>query len=227
MSAVVDTSKFNAAFKQYLRITSRTMVDALNGKMRDWMFKAAEYGPFNAEASPGDYARNRSQAYITHKTKQRYGENPPGSSKGRRIRESGRAYKRKGNTLGPGQVWNMVMRNKVARRLRKRHSGLRGYMASAFIRTALKFAKTGASKVAGKRDKIPRTIPTGGVITPATPARLVAMTRPHWAAKNSDDARKKESLAMRAVQIGFAEVLNDMINHTAKKMREAGKAVSA
>lgn len=225
----VDTSRYNAALKKYLTVTSRTASDAVNGKMRDLLLNAAAYGPFNnTEFSPGDYKRNRSHPYITFKTIQRFGQNPPGSARVRAEKKNGGFRKNKGNVLGPGQKWNMVMRNVVARGLRKRHNGQRGYMSSAFIKAALMFAPIGSRKP-GKRSKkrYYGKNTDGRAAMYATPRNLAAMSVMMWNAKSAVDAARKEELARMAINKAVNLEADDMEQYLARKLSQAAKSVSA
>jgi len=222
VSVTVDMSKFQDTFKRYALVTSRDMATALNGKHRDIMFNSVVYGPnFNTEHSAEDYARNRRPEYITFKTIKKHGENAPGSSKARRVRASGRAYKRKGSFKGPGQVWGMVERNEVARKLRKRHSGARGYMASAFIKAGLKFAPAASKKGKPKQRYFENT--TSGRVTQATAENLVSTAVLNWNARSTADANQKQALATQALRAGVREIVRDMEEYMVKKMRKAAR----
>ncbi len=222
----VQSKEFQDAFKRYMRVTSRDMATALNGKLRDTMFLAAKFGPFNnAEFSKADYDRNRSPAYITFKTVKQYGENPPGVSRERRTLASGKTAKRKGSYLAPGQKWGMTQRNRKARSLRKRHNGMRGYMSSAFIKAGLRFAPA-ASKVGKPKQKYFGGL-TGGECYFATPQKLASLAVTHWSAKSAHDASAKQRLAEGGIRAGLRNVTRDMEKYMAEKMIRTASEVSA
>lgn len=222
-----DLRSFQASFRKYLRVTSRTMEVALNGKMRDVMFMAAKHCPEQAQFSQADHDRNRSPAFVTFKTIQRYGHNPQGSTSSRRTLKSGKTAKVKGSFKGPGQLWGMTERNKIARRLRRRHNALRGYIASAFVKAALVFPPAASTVKRPKKGNYKGRLTGAANVVFANPNALISQVSTYWGAKDTRDAGQKYAIARRALQLGIQAVTEDMEKYMADKMNKAAREASA
>lgn len=198
----VDDRAFKAALGQYMGFTSKTAVEALNGKMRDVMFLACKHTVLGETKSTirGKVRDMRALAVW------------------RQCRHHGIGFPPK--KPAPFNTPDVI--NSMA----KIGDG-RGFMKSAFAKAGYLFKATAASKVSPPANAYMKHKGTKVEYQFATLSILSAASKTIWNVKKfAGDKATKQSMAENAIAKAKDLVYYDMVGYLNRKLAQKAKAIS-
>ena len=203
-TAEVDVTQFSAALEKYVLMSSKTAVDAINGKMRDLMYMSAKFTPKATRADIiagiGDM-----RALAVFRRYLKCGQSP----------YSPRTYPPPFTSADV--VTSMLKLEKPAV----------GYMRSCFVKAAKQCSKTDASKVAPVEGFVEKNPGTIAEVIKAQLGALASMATCHWNGKDKADADAKQVIVSDAFRKALKYVYEDMRIYFLKKMAAAASEISA
>ena len=209
-SLEVETAEFKAALQKYMSLTSKTVHLALNGKMRDLLFKAAEFTPIGKSRAQVLSSVDKPRSVAVHRRKKQHGL---ASLKG--IKRSDLPFTTQ--DIDHSQA--------------KLGSG-RGYLRSAFYKAARMFPLTEASSYRGFKGGAGAFTKSKAQTVTASMTSAVAKAWMSWTTSGGPDgaavsSEQRQRMLENAMANALAWVKIDMYNYFKMKMDEHAKAVSA
>lgn len=202
MTAQVDLSKFNLAFKAYLQKTSKKMEEAINWKASDLMLTAAQQTPKTKLRPEVVKAWAQRPRLVTYRTGRKFG-----------------------NSEGKGWTrpqWDLVRSAMAAKELGK------GFMRSAWVKAARKIPLTlKGKKLRGDDLEAARLTKSRADVRAATGKIKEIAASLYWDARSDKDAAKKQEIVTSALAKALPIVTKSMIDYLNKENVKNAKSVSA
>ena len=197
----VDVSEFQAALKDYVRLSSKQLPAIINGKAKDLMIKAGKETPITT-MSPADYEAQirKNPAIATARANAQYGRG---------------GWTREQRT----EIWQKMQKSRLSK----------GFMRSGFYKAGAKFrvadpARTGAQKVPAI---LSSDSPSRANIRTATESIMSAVSDVSWLGKSPLDASEKQRIVERGIAKAVPIVTADMRKYIQRKLEANAKKVSA
>jgi len=194
--AQVDRSMFDAAIREYVKTTSKSTVDAINGKSRDLLFKAYKNTPHSL------YDRTWIENY--------YRERP-------KI-ISAICNKKYGRGGWNWDTWSYILGRVILKAMRSK-----SYMRSGFVKGAKQIQATAASKELALPAYAKKFTNVHAQTIIATASRLRTSAEVSWGGESGMDAQRKEEMLNKALQSGLRAVTADIANYLQKKLNKQAK----
>lgn len=220
-AADVDISKWRAAMSDYLSSTSRALPVALNGKLRDLMFRAAALSPLGR--SKAEY---RASIFAPPREPVRSGVARP--------RGGAAIYERDANPRGVRAVvvWRLrqrgelVGRDAVAKGIKYLGSG-RGYAKSGYIKAQRAIPRNEAAACGNVPMSAAKFSRASARVKLASPAFLYASAAVQWLATSARDAGGKQAVQDLSIRDAMVEQTREIARYVAKKQQQLADRVSA
>jgi len=213
-SVTIDTSEFDQSLVQYAAASDRSFEEVCNKQARNLALRTVQFMPKASVARIRAVQRmDFWKPLIAHLLTKQGFQTPPRNRK--------KKFKTDRRKTGP---WAKEAR-KLSRRMLRSRSRSVSFMKSGFAKAGAKFP---AGQAGSRSPKFKSNLTKSRAMTQkAHPAALVAaMLVEYDTTKQGGDKRRKEQIAMRALNKALSFVAKDMQKYTERKLAQIARSVS-